>query len=199
MRTLYRDIQALILSGVPIEGEAGVGYALKPGFALPPLMFNSDELIAILLGGQMVKAWTDPILAQAADSALAKVRAILPPALLAQAQSLPYRVPVPDYQDKEQLHHNQLRQACEKRQKIEMTYKDAKDSASQRLIWPLALVFWGQNWTLLTWCELRQDYRNFRLDRIQQITLLSEHYPKLKQPSLTHYLEDIIGVSAALF
>lgn len=192
MRTVYRDIQALVLSGVPIDGEAGVGYRLRAGFDLPPLMFQSEEVTALLVGSRMVQAWTDPDLAQAAKQAEAKILAALTPQMLVNISRLPYRIPV--YERAESGTHRLLRLACEGRQKASITYRDMNGKESTRSLWPLGMVGWGDHWTLLAWCEKRDAYRNFRFDRIQNIVLLPEHYPQHAERNLEHYLTRIIGI-----
>lgn len=192
MRTIYRDIQALILSGVPIDGEAGVGYRLRAGFDLPPLMFQKEEVTALLVGSRMVQAWTDPDLAQAAKQAEAKILAVLTPHTLIEVSRLPYRIPV--YERSESGIHKLLRKACEGRQKVSIAYRDMNGQESTRTLWPLGMVGWGDHWTLLAWCEKRDAYRNFRFDRIQNIMLLPEHYPLHPQRNLEHYLTQIVGV-----
>ncbi len=191
-RTVYRDIQALILSGVPIDGEAGVGYRLRAGFDLPPLMFQSEEVTALLVGSRMVQAWTDPDLAQAAKQAEAKILAALTPQMLIGVSRLPYRIPV--YERSGSGIHRLLRKACEGRQKVSIAYRDMNGQESTRSLWPLGMVGWGDHWTLLAWCEKRDAYRNFRFDRIQDIMLLPEHYPQHPERNLEHYLTRIIGV-----
>ncbi len=192
MRTVYRDIQALILSGVPIDGEAGVGYRLRAGFDLPPLMFQSEEVTALLVGSRMVQAWTDPDLAQAAKQAEAKILAALTPQMLIGVSRLPYRIPV--YERSESGIHRLLRKACEGRQKVSIAYRDMNGEESTRNVWPLGMVGWGDHWTLLAWCEKRDAYRNFRFDRIQDIVLLPEHYPQHVERNLEHYLTRIVGI-----
>lgn len=192
MRTVYRDIQALVLSGVPIDGEAGVGYRLRAGFDLPPLMFQAEEVTALLVGSRMVQAWTDPELAQAAKVAEAKILAVLTPAMLNEISRLPYRIP--NYYRPEFEVHGVLRRACEARQKVSIIYRDMKAQESTRSLWPLGMVGWGDHWTLLAWCELRNEYRNFRFDRIQDIKLLAERYPPHPERNLEHYLTRIVGI-----
>ncbi|HEX5338359.1 MAG TPA: YafY family protein [Gallionella sp.] len=192
VRTVYRDIQALVLSGVPIDGEAGVGYRLRAGFDLPPLMFRPEEVTALLVGSRMVQAWTDPDLAQAAKQAEAKILAVLTPAMLAAISRLPYRIPA--YERAESGVHGLLRKACEARQKIAIAYRDMNGQESTRRLWPLGMVGWGDHWTLLAWCERRDAYRNFRFDRIQNIEVLPELYPPHPQRNLEHYLTEEIGI-----
>ncbi|MBY4675556.1 helix-turn-helix transcriptional regulator [Marinobacterium arenosum] len=188
LRTLYRDVQALQLAGVPVEGEAGVGYRLRPGYQLPPLMFEADELLAQLVGLRMVRAFTDPQLAAAARSAEHKVRAILPEHLQRQAEQQPYRVPVLKRDEEARRTHAMLRKACERCQCLTLRYRDLQGEFSERLVYPLALIGWRHCWTLLAWCELRRAYRNFRLDRILEVCVTDRHFETHHQLSLQHYL-----------
>ncbi len=192
VRTVYRDIQALILSGVQIDGEVGVGYRLRAGFDLPPLMFQSDEVTALLVGSRMVQAWTDPDLAKAARLAETKILAVLTPAMRAAISRLPYRIPAREYPESDI--HGLLRKACDSRQKIFISYLDANGKESARVLWPLGMVGWGDCWTLLAWCEKREAYRNFRLDRIRGAEVLPERYPVHSERNLEHYLEHEIGI-----
>lgn len=192
VRTVYRYIQALILSGVPIDGEAGVGYRLRAGFDLPPLMFQADEVTALLVGSRMVQAWTDADLAHAAKQAEAKILAALTPQLLIAVSRLPYRIP--NFPRNENEVHGLLRKACEQRKKISIVYQDGEGKSSERVLWPLGMIGWGERWTLLAWCEKRAAYRNFRFDRIQDTTPLAEHYPQHPQRNLEHYLTQIEGI-----
>jgi predicted DNA-binding transcriptional regulator YafY len=192
VRTVYRDIQALVLSGVPIDGEAGVGYRLRAGFDLPPLMFEMDEITALLVGNRMVRAWTDPALGEAARSAEAKILAVLSTAMRNEVARLPYRIP--DFSRPERDTHGLLRRACELRLKVSIAYRDIRGEDGRRTVWPLGMVGWGDHWTLLAWCELSDEYRNFRFDRIQGIDCLPEHYPPHPQRSLEHYLNHVIGI-----
>ena len=189
VRTVYRYIQALVLSGVPIDGEAGVGYRLRAGFDLPPLMFQADEVTALLVGSRMVQAWTDADLARAAKQAEAKILCALTPQMLIAVSRLPYRIP--NFPRDENEVHGLLRKACEQRQKISIAYQDGEGKSSERVLRPLGMIGWGDRWTLLAWCEKREAYRNFRFDRIQDITVMAEHYPLHPQRNLEHYLTQI--------
>ena len=189
VRTVYRYIQALILSGVPIDGEAGVGYRLRAGFDLPPLMFKSDEVTALLVGSRMVQAWTDPDLALAAKQAETKILAALTPQMLIDASRLPYRIP--NFSRPENEIHGLLRKACEQRLKVSVTYQNAEEESGERVLWPLGMIGWGERWTLLAWCEKRDSYRNFRFDRIQDIKVLAEKYSLHAQRNLEHYLTQV--------
>ena len=189
-RTIYRDMQALTLSGIPIEGEAGVGYRLKPGFTIPPIMFNAQELEAILLGARMVQRWGDAELGAAADSALTKIMAILPDKLHFEHTLKPEWLLVPEYAAGESARFGQeIRRAIKQQTIIKIKYQKQDKQQSAREIWPLGLVFWGNVWTLVSWCELRQDYRNFRLDRIQYLTVTEKIYPTRDDINLQHYIQ----------
>ena len=187
-RTVYRDIRDLSGSGVPILGEAGVGYRLGKDFDLPPLMFSGEEVQALVLGARMVESWGDSELRQAARSVLTKVEAVLPPSKRQQLHdtalfSLSFRV------SKEvRANVGALRKAIDARTKIRLDYKDREGVASGRVVCPLGLYFWGNVWTLGAWCELREDFRNFRLDRIEKATSTSETFRS--EPPLT--LEDYV-------
>ena len=192
VRTLYRDIQALQLSGMPIEGEAGVGYLIRGNFHLPPLMFDFEEMQALLLGCKMVEAFTDSELAEGAIRAAHKIRAVLPDHLLEKADQHIYQVPnLESYQPVRET-HLQVRHACEKRKKLFFSYTDAQDQQTSRTVWPLAMVCWGKYWTLLSWCEFRNDYRHFRFDRIQDIRMLNDTYPHIDTQCLQHFLAEVL-------
>lgn len=191
VRTVYRDVAGLQASGVPIDGEAGVGYWLRPGFHMPPLMFDAEELLALLVGGQMVEAFTDPDLGEAAIRARNKILAILPDDLQARASAQPYRVPVRERDNDLRATHGVLRRASETRHKLKVMYTDKAGCATQRTIWPLGLIGLGDVWTLLAWCELREDYRNFRFDRMGAVTQTGEDFPAHPERSLAHYLESM--------
>ncbi|MEE1674809.1 YafY family protein [Agarivorans aestuarii] len=166
-RTIYRDVQDLCLSGIPIEGEAGVGYLLRQEVSVPPLMFNEVELEAIQIGMRMVQTWAGKELSSAAKQAMIKVEAVLPQRLQAY-QSLMF---APDfYIDSDQFKYlDPLRVASQQREYLEICYQDAKADCTKREIRPLAIYFWRGTWTLLAWCELREDFRSFRVDRISEL------------------------------
>jgi len=189
-RTIYRDIQSLSLSGVPIEGEAGVGYRLKPGFSIPPLMFNAQELEALLLGARMVQRFADPQLGSAAESALCKIQSILPDKLHYDHAIKPEWLLVPDYSFSESAQFGeQIRTAIKLNHILHFDYEAESKQHSTRKVRPLGLVFWGKVWTLVSWCELRTDYRSFRLDRIKQIHPCNELFTPQVAISLQIYLD----------
>ncbi len=176
-RTIYRDIQDLLASSVPIEGEAGVGYVIRKGYDLPPLMFTPEELSALALGAGIVDSWADPALSTAAQSALSKIQTALPDALRAQVTDNRLISPMQRLSPGTALCLAELRQAVAGRLKLRMAYQRLDGERSERVVWPLGLFFWGQVWTLGAWCEKRRALRNFRVDRIERIERLEEVYP----------------------
>ncbi len=189
-RTIYRDIQDLSLSGVPLEGEAGVGYVLRKGFDLPPLMFSHEEIAALILGTRLVKSRADPGLARAADRVLNKVESVIPEALKDQFEHSYLFSPMTLIQPEVALIMGELRMAIENKLKIQIEYTRKDGQQSSRTIWPLGLFFWGSVWTLGAWCELRESFRVFRLDRMDKFTLVDEEYPLTKGRTL----EDLIAL-----
>jgi len=165
-RTVYRDVQDLVSSGVPIQGEAGVGYALPAHFDLPPLMFDNQEIAALVLGARMVQGWADAALAHAARSALVKVEHVLPKKLASKLAAS--RLFVPDFHVRkdERAAMPAVRKALDEQRVLELCYTDDAGANTTRMVRPLGLFYWGRTWTLLAWCELRVDFRSFRLDRI---------------------------------
>ena len=171
-RTVYRDIRDLILTGTPIDGEAGVGYRIRPGYDLPPLMFDRDEIQALVLGARIVRQFGDPALARASDAILSKVAAIVPqdlaPLLVETRLFVPSTIGARGSADSLTL----AREALIARRKLDLSYATADGAATKRTVRPLGIFFWGRTWTLAAWCELRQDFRNFRLDRVVASTML---------------------------
>lgn len=190
-RTVYRDIQSLMLTGVPVEGEAGVGYRIQRNFELPPLMFDKSEVEALLLGARMVRSWSDKALAASANSALNKILAVLPPDLRELEETSAIRVPQFQGQSGAAKYSERVRLAITTKQKLLLDYRDVNQTPSERLIWPLGLFFWGAAWTLVAWCELRNDFRIFRLDRMQQCTPQKDFFTPNKTQNLDAYLESV--------
>jgi predicted DNA-binding transcriptional regulator YafY len=171
-RTVYRDVADLQHQGVPIEGEAGVGYRLGRGFDLPPLMFSEDEARALVASVRMAQVWQDPALAQASQVALGKILSVLPAAARAAAQSMAIYAPPVGLEPGVQATLQTLREAAHARNKVRLQYHDAADLASERTLRPLGCFYWGRVWTLAAWCETRQAFRSFRLDRMERLELL---------------------------
>jgi predicted DNA-binding transcriptional regulator YafY len=180
-RTVHRDIETLTALGAPIEGEAGVGYLLRSGFLLPPMMFSEDELEALALGGQWVKQRADPDLVDAAENALAKIGAVLPEALVANLAN-PALVSAPMLETAaDAVDPRVLRAAIRRGRKLRIGYSGDRGPRSERIIWPFALVYFDAVRILAGWCELREDFRHFRTDRISSATELDERYPKSRR------------------
>ena len=165
-RTIYRDILDLQSSLVPIEGEAGLGYVLRPGYDLPPLMFNVEEVEAIVLGARLARDRGDPALARAADDVLAKVSAVLPAPMASVLERSALLVPSRKEEGFFGPHLHLLRRAVRDRNKLTLRYADLSGAKTERVVWPLALLFFSQATLLGAWCELRGDFRFFRTDRI---------------------------------
>ncbi len=191
-RTIYRDVRDLVRSGIPVEGEAGVGYALPSKFDLPPLMFTEGEISALVLGISMVRAFADPELATRARAVLDKVQAVLPGELRPAIEDLTLFAP-PGQRPDQTRHLEALRGAIAQRRKVRLEYVDGRSRTSRRTIRPLGLYFWGTVWTLSAWCELRGEFRNFRPDRIERLEVLDETFPDDPEKSLRLYLERMIG------
>src|SRR5215510_6265320 len=187
-RTVYRDIRDLVLAGTPIDGEAGVGYRIRPGYDLPPLMFDRDEIQALVLGARIVRQFGDATLARASDGILAKVAAIVPKDLAPLLAGTPLFVPSTIGAGKSADALTIAREALIARRKLEVSYAKADGAATKRILRPLGIFFWGRTWTLAAWCELRQDFRNFRLDRIAASTMLDETFADEPGKSLREML-----------
>lgn len=165
-RTVYRDIQDLVAAGTPIDGEAGVGYRLRAGYDLPPLMFNREEIQALVLGVRVVRQFGDPALARATATILDKVANVLPKDLEPLLAETPLYVPAIRSSARGGDMLSAAREALVARRKLQVRYADERGDETERVIRPLGIFFWGRSWTLAAWCELRNDFRNFRLDRV---------------------------------
>lgn len=175
-RTVYRDVADLMAQGVPIEGEAGVGYRMRPGFDLPPLMFTHEEAQALVASVRVAQPRLDPALASQAEAALSKILAVLPAAARAAAESLTVYAPPVHFDLPTRQRVEALRLAAEGRRTVSVRYLDLQDRESQRRLRPLGCFYWGAVWTLAAWCETRGAFRNFRVDRIQQLDVLEETF-----------------------
>ena len=194
LRTIYRDIQTLIAQGAPIDGEAGIGYVLRPGFTLPPLMFSHDEIAALMLGSGMVARAADPALAKAAQNALAKITAVLPDDRSELHASGLLAGPIqPALVDRVDM--APLRRAIRAEQKGLIAYHDRDGVATERRIWPIAITFCARVRLLAAWCELRGSFRHFRTDRIAGIVDVGERYPRRRQALIKEWRE-IEGLAA---
>ncbi len=168
-RTIYRAVADLQHQGVPIEGEAGVGYRLGQGFDMPPLMFTVDEARALVASVRMAQVWQDPALAQASQVALGKILSALPAASRVAAQSMAIYAPPIGLDPLVQETLQTLREAAQAHRKVNVQYRDASDHLTLRILRPLGCFYWGKVWTLAAWCEVRDGFRSFRLDRIASV------------------------------
>lgn len=188
-RTIYRDVQDLSLSGVPIEGEAGVGYRLRHSLDIPPMMFDADEIEALVVGARMVKTWAGTELGRSAQSALDKITAVVPAELRNRMEdSKLFALRFSERQDLDS-HLDICRKAVDDKRVLQMNYRRADGEQSLRRIRPLGLYFWGNVWTLVGWCELRDDFRNFRLDRISSLQTENDTFDDAEGQSLHDFVK----------
>lgn len=177
VRTIYRDIAALQASRVPIEGAAGIGYVLRRGFDLPPLMFTDEETEAIAVGARLIARTGDPGLKKAAQSVLAKIAAVLPAGLGASLAAPPFYVsehgaPAPTAADL-----SAIRVAVRDGRKLGLAYEDAAGNRTERIVWPVAIAYCVESTLVAAWCELRRDFRHFRADRIRSLEVRADNVP----------------------
>jgi predicted DNA-binding transcriptional regulator YafY len=185
LRTIYRDVADLIGSGVPIEGEAGVGYVMRAGYEMPPLMFTQSEIVALVAGARMLRAWGGLAMAAAAEEALVKIETVLPPAARDRANSVQIHArPMQSMPVELRERVDRIETAVHDRTRLHLIYGDEKAEKTQRVVRPLGLFFWGKVWTLVGWCELRCDFRMFRLDRITEMET-GAPFPVERDKSLT--------------
>ena len=188
LRTVYRDIEALRAQGAVIEGEAGVGYILRPGYLLPPLMFTRDELEALVLGARLVAARADPALAGAAGEALGRIGAVLPEELRVFVDTSPLLVP-PRLAGAAGGAMAALREAMREERKVALRYRSLAGEETRRVVWPVALGFFESVQMLVGWCELRGAIRHFREDRIAACEILTDRFPRRRHALLRDWRE----------
>ena len=191
LRTIYRDVADLQLSGVPIEGEAGVGYMLRKGSDIPPLMFNAEELEALVVGTRFVRAFAGTRLATGAKAALLKIEAVLPPDLRDNVDRSRIFAPSSSERIESTGIIDRLHAAVIDHHVLRMTYRDETGSGTEREIEPLCLAFWGGVWTLGAWCRLRVGFRSFRPDRIAVFDTTGEIFVETPQRGLDAYLRHV--------
>jgi predicted DNA-binding transcriptional regulator YafY len=200
LRTVYRDVADLQRSGVPIEGEAGVGYVLRKGSDIPPLMFTADELESLVVGTRFVRAFAGERLSESAQAALLKIEAVLPPELRERAART--RIYAPFWRDDARAAFaariDQLHEAIGSGKVLRLAYRDEAGQASEREIEPLCLAFWGGKWTLGAWCRLRQGFRNFRPDRIDGCDETGATFAEAEGRNLHAYLEAMRGFGGGI-
>ena len=179
LRTLYRDIATLREQGAQIEGDPGVGYVLRPGFTLPPLMFSADELEALVLGARWVASHAaDPELARAARDAVQRIGAVLPPELRLAVETSGLFVPARAHAPSPAPWLPVLRRAIRDEHALLLHYRDEGGAVTQRRIWPFAMAFFDHARLIAAWCELRQDFRHFRADRVVDLADSGTRYPE---------------------
>jgi predicted DNA-binding transcriptional regulator YafY len=198
VRTVYRDVQTLIGLGAPIEGEAGIGYLLRAGFFLPPLMFGEDELEALVLGARWVEGQGDAVLAQAAASALAKIATASPKDLRDKVAETGLWAPrsrrsadVPPGPAEQSSGLRVIREAIRRERKLPITYVDEGGRQTARVIWPIGVAFFEGKRVVAAWCELRSGFRHFRADRIAALGELGDPYPKRRSELVKAWRQEI--------
>lgn len=190
-RTIYRDMADLMAGGLQVDGEAGVGYLLRAGARLPPLMFDAEELAALALGSRMVHGWTDKALGAAAERALLKIESVLPEGHRGRLERQALLVPEFHIAPGQVAPLGSLRSAIDGHRKVRFDYVRADGAASNRVVRPLGLFFWGGGWSLGGWCELRRDFRNFRLDRMSAPDVLAEIFTPDEGRTLADFLRHV--------
>ncbi|WP_338827065.1 YafY family protein [Bradyrhizobium sp. 27S5] len=189
LRTIYRDIQGLIAKGAPIDGEPGVGYVLRPGFTMPPLMFSTDEIEAIVLGSRMVARSADANLSKAALNAVAKIAAVLPVHRGAEIDAPGLHAGAIRATTQDSVDMAPIRSAIRMERKISISYCDEAGAPTERTIWPISLTFCATVRLLAAWCELRGGYRTFRTDRISAFADTAERYPRRRAVLIREWRE----------
>ncbi|MGE0717806.1 MAG: helix-turn-helix transcriptional regulator [Alphaproteobacteria bacterium] len=180
-RTVYRDIADLQAHRIPIEGAAGIGYVMRPGFELPPLMLTIEEMEAIVTGISLLTRVRDPVLKLAASSVLEKVKAVVPPDLRPHIDYPALFVSDGSAAEPEGVEPADLRRAIRTGRKLRVRYVDAGGQASERTLWPIAVLYYVDATLIAAWCELRRDFRHFRIERITACEILAERYPESRR------------------
>jgi predicted DNA-binding transcriptional regulator YafY len=190
VRTIYRDVADLQASRVPIEGEAGLGYVLRSGYELPPLMFTEDEIEALVFGARMVRAWGDAAFTGAADAAVAKIAAVLPPRLrrIAEASRVTVAPGRTSPKDGYSRHLSTVRRAIRDRRKLVIAYEALSGERTERTLRPLGLAFFGPFWMLAAWCEKREDFRTFRIERIATLKVTDDVFTDEKGKTMEDFV-----------
>ena len=189
-RTIYRDIQDLMDSGIPITGEAGVGYVIDKQYHLPPIMFDADEIEAIALGIGMVSNWTDAAFARKAKSAYEKIQATLTAPMIHELTQISTFSAPSRYKIPWKVNFTEVRECIRRKQFVTFSYLDLSDQVTERTIRPLALISFSPIWLLAGWCEMRQNFRNFRLDRISDFSVSPQRFRDEKGKALSDYLKE---------
>jgi predicted DNA-binding transcriptional regulator YafY len=190
-RTIYRDIADLQASGVPIDGEAGVGYLMREGYDMPPLMFNRAEIVALVVGARLIRAWGGAKMALAATEALNKIETMLPPEAKKAAGEISIHAFDLTMGERQRADLDRIEAAINARQVLKVRYVDEEGRETERDIEPLGLYFWGKVWTLIAWCRLRTGFRMFRVDRMTDLAATGEAIAPAKGRTLQDYLAQV--------
>lgn len=194
LRTVYRDINALVAMGAAIGGSAGVGYMLRSGFFLPPLMFTDEEIEALVLGARWVQGQGDAGLLAAADSALAKIGSASPKDLRDKIAEIGLWAPRPRLQATAGgIDLGVIREAVRREHRLVLHYRDAAGAATEREVWPIALGYFDGARVVAAWCTLRQGFRHFRVDRIDGLHDLAQRYPQTRRALVRQWREHDLG------
>ncbi|MGZ3421020.1 MAG: helix-turn-helix transcriptional regulator [Polyangiales bacterium] len=188
IRTLYRDIATLQAQGADIQGEPGLGYVLRPGFTLPPLMFSADEIEALVLGSLWVAVRGDERLGAAANNAVAKIRAVLPDELRESVDAATMTVPMSSAEPAV-VDVSIIRASIRNERKLGIAYRDNDGKSTRRTVWPILIGFFDRVLVLAAWCELRKDYRGFRVDRILELEPSDARYPRRRAAMVAEWRE----------
>jgi predicted DNA-binding transcriptional regulator YafY len=189
VRSIYRDVQTLRGQGASIEGEAGVGYLLRPGFLLPPLMFSDEEIEAIVLGLRLAMEHGDDALGRAAVDTISKIRAVLPKELRALVDETALLAGPAQRRPPDAIDLRDVRRTIRDQRKASIDYADQRGTGSRRTIWPIALAFFERARVVVAWCEQRRDFRSFRADRISRWATLPERLPRSRSALLREWRE----------
>ncbi len=191
VRTVYRDIETLNNQEASVDGEAGVGFLLRPGYTIPPLMFTPEEIEALVVGARWVIGRADGHLAKAARNGIAKINAVLPKPLQDELESCTLLIPSLPHAPVEAAFMKALREAIRGNRKMTIDYRDSKDKVTQRTIWPFALSYWNQVQLIVAWCETRIDFRHFRADRVESWIASDTEYPRRRFDLLQEWRQKI--------
>ena len=190
-RTIYRDVRDLSISGVPIEGEAGVGYRLRSGFDLPPIMFTFDEVEALVAGARVIETWGGKALAGHVRAAISKIALALPASRREEIDRTRMFAPGFLVPQGAAAGLETVRQGILQLRKLRIEYMDGQQRVSRRQLHPLALFFWGTTWSLAAWCESRNDFRSFRLDRIRSLEMTDERFEESPGRTLEDFIKSV--------
>lgn len=191
LRTLYRDIACLRSQGADILGDPGMGFEMRPGFLLPALMFSPDELEALLLGARWASLQADAQLAQAAESALERIRSCLPLDKRIEVDTSGLLIPTMGLAVPSEPWQPALRQAIRAQHKVVLHYEDAHGAQTERLVWPFAMAYFEKARVVSAWCELRGGFRHFRADRVHHLHDCGERYPDNRQQLIQRWLAQL--------